>query len=114
LSFQKTGHHHAAGQHLNEDCNGKVGEMSGTVDKKAFHLNESVDGGLQTIDVFKPIRNGGTWDLWVCLSGLSCFMANEGTYLLGPPGHEGGRKPIRSKVARTIAEFKAIRAHEGK
>jgi hypothetical protein len=110
MSFQKTGAHHAAGLHLNEDCAGSANEVMGTVDKTRFSLSENYSNSISlTYDIFKPIKNGGTWDLWVCFSGVSCFEGGSGIYKKGFPAHRIDRTPTTARVAQMIAERRAAR-----
>jgi hypothetical protein len=110
MTFAKTGVHVAAGQHLNEDCNGRDGQVIGTVDTTAFHLSENYSNSIALLyDIFKPIRNGGTWDVWVCFSGTSCFESGSGIYKKGFPASGGSRTPTTARVAGMIAERKAAR-----
>lgn len=110
MSFQKTGRHVASGLHLNEDCAGRDVQVIGTVDKTAFHLSENYSNSTAFMfDIFKPIRNGGTWDLWVCLNDTSCFEGNSGVYKLGFPGKGVSRVPTTARVAEMIAQRKAMR-----
>jgi hypothetical protein len=111
MTFAKTGVHVAAGQHLNEDRNGTNVQIIGTVDKIAFHLSENYSQSVAyTFDIFKPIRNGGTWDLWVCLDGTTCFEGNTGTYQKGFPANRASHVPTTVRVAAMIAERRAVRA----
>lgn len=112
LSFQSVGQGHATGTDINYDCNGNGNRMMGTVDRKAFHLFETVDSANVLFDIYKPIRDGGTYDVWICTS-FTCFDVGAGTYFLGPPGKAPGHKSIKANVARMIAEFKATRERKG-
>ena len=116
MSFQKTGRHIAAGLHLKDNCASNV-QVVGTVDKKAFQLSQNYNSGHSIAlmyDIFKPIRNGGTWDLWICFSGTSCFEGNSGVYKLGFPASGGSRMATTARVVGMIAERKAARAREAK
>ena len=115
MKFQKTGPHLAAGQHLNADCAGKVVQVIGTVDKTAFHFSENAgSSSAYMYDIFKPIRDGGRWDMWACFSGVSCILGNSGIYTLGFPASGGSRLATTARVAGMIAERKAARAREAK
>jgi len=114
MSFQKSRAPNApaiaTGLHLNEDCAGKVGQMIGTVNKTAFHLSENYSSSVAYMyDIFKPIRNGGTWDLWICYSGTTCFEGGGGIYKLGFPASGGSHTPTTARVAEIIAQRKAMR-----
>jgi hypothetical protein len=111
MSFQKVGRHTAAGLHLNEDCNGRDVQVMGTVDKTRFTLNENQSSYSLGYDIYKPIRNGGAWDLWTCFNGTSCFQSAEGIYKLGFPAERRGQVSTTAKVAEMIAARKAARAN---
>jgi hypothetical protein len=101
----------ATGLHLNENCAGGTARVMGTVNKKEFLLFEASNySSLQYATVIhKPIRNGGEWDLAVCFSGTSCFLANSGTYSLGCCAARNSGVPIKAKVAEIIAQRKLLR-----
>jgi hypothetical protein len=111
MSFHRSGRHLAVGLHLNEDCGGKNGEVAGTVDRKQSTLFESFSGN-ETLqyDIYKPIRNGGQWDLWACFSNTSCSEISAGTYKLGFPAEHRGQISTAAKVGEMIAARKAARA----
>ncbi|HWA03037.1 MAG TPA: hypothetical protein VG819_05845 [Rhizomicrobium sp.] len=107
MSFQKVGRHQAAGLHLNEDCAGKNGQVAGTVDKTQYSFSENYTGTISlTYDIFKPIRNGGKWDLWVCFNGSSCFEGNSGIYSKGFPAAGASRLRTTARVRQMIAEHR--------
>jgi hypothetical protein len=110
MNFQNAGKHMAVGLHLNEDCAGTNGQVSGTVNKTQYTLNEN-QGFSESFayDIYKPIRNGGAWDLWVCLSGTTCFMANQGFYEKGFPGVHRKGVSTTAKVAEMVAAWRASR-----
>ena len=116
MSFQKIGPHIAGGVHLNDNCASNV-QLIGTVDKKTFYFAEDYNNyksiALQ-YDIFKPIRNGGKWELWICFSGVSCFEGNSGVYKLGFPASGGSRTATTAKVAEMVATRRAARAKEVK
>jgi hypothetical protein len=111
MSFRKVGKHTAAGLHLNEDCNGRDGQVMGTVDKTQFTLNETFSSSSLGYEIFRPIRNGGAWDVWTCFNGTSCFQSSEGIYRLGFPNGGRGRVSTTARVAETIAARKASRVN---
>jgi len=110
MSFQKAGKHLAVGLHLNEDCAGTNVQVAGTVDKTEYTLNES-QGFSEALayEIFKPIRNGGIWELWVCIDGSTCFQGNQGIYKTGFPAKRGQQVSTTTKVAEMIAVRKATR-----
>jgi hypothetical protein len=84
--------------------------VSGTVNKTQYTLNESVSA-FETVayDIYKPIRNGGAWDLWVCISGTTCFMINQGFYEKGFPAEHRTGVATTAKVAELVAARRAAR-----
>jgi hypothetical protein len=109
MIFHRTGEHLAVGRHLNEDCGGQVGQVAGTVDKRRYTLFETWtnSGYMLGFDIDKPIRDGGTWKLWTCYSGTTCFEGSGGIYHLGFAGRANGHVPTASKVREMIAARKA-------
>jgi hypothetical protein len=109
MSFQKAGKHIAAGLHLNEDCNGHDGQVMGTVNKTQFTLNENYSSYSLGFNIYRPIENGGRWDLWICYNGTSCFRSGEGIYKLGFPAGRRRQMPTTAKVTEMIAAHRTSR-----
>jgi hypothetical protein len=118
-SFQKprgpTASAIAMGLHLNEDCAGKNGQIVGGVNKTVysfFEIDSLVTSESFVFNIYKPIKSGGAWDLWVCLNATSCFEGTAGVYKLGFPAGRGSRASTVSRVAEMIAERKAARTRQ--
>ena len=65
-------------------------------------------GIAMSIDISLPLKNVGTWALWVGLSGTTSFVANSGTYTVGAAAKTGGNLMAETKAL--IARLKAARA----
>ena len=101
----------AVGQHLNDDCAGGTDHVMGAVNRNEYLLVGEAASNYSSYQIgygiHKPIVDGGTFDLWVCFSGSTCFEGASGTYCLGCCAERGGDRPIRARVAELIAARKA-------
>jgi hypothetical protein len=98
------------GTHILTECGESDMQVVGGANKKSVGLVEGFGnqtGASYLYEISRPIRNGGTWELWVCEGGASCFEGNSGTYDVGPPGQSGTRVATTAKLADIIAKRKA-------
>jgi hypothetical protein len=110
MTFQKAGNHMAVGTHLNDNCSSNI-QVAGTVDKAKYTLDENPTVTVaEAFDIYRPIVNGGNWDVWVCYNGTTCFQGNAGIYKKGFSGAARGSVATTARVAEMIAERKAARA----
>ena len=63
------------------------------------------DDATESFDLTLPLKNGGTWGLYIEYSGTTSFEADSGTYTLcdGKPSENG---TIQTKLKNLIAELK--------
>src|SRR6185312_8633274 len=112
LAFHRAGGHFVNGVHLNADCGGTNTPVTGTVDKSRYTLFETPQSSFNlAIGLPKPIRDGGSWYIWLSFSGSTWFVGNSGTYHLDSGARAGGSHiSTRSRVADLIAARKAAHA----
>lgn len=112
MQFQKAkgqGKHIVTGTHLNEDCAGDDGQVAGAVDKAQYTLNETESSYSLVYEIYKPVKNGGNWDVYACYDGSSCVELNAGIYQLGFSGNPGSRVSTTAKVAEMIGARRAAK-----
>jgi hypothetical protein len=101
------------GEHLNVDCAGGENPVAGTTKNKEYLLFENSSSNYSSFvlayGIHKPIVEGGTYDLWACFSGTTCFNSGGGTYGLGCCDARGSGTPVTAKVAELIAQRRASR-----
>lgn len=56
------------------------------------------------LDLSTPIKNGGTWELWVAFNQSSAILANEGTYQVGHDVKLGSHTSTISGVVEKLKE----------
>ncbi len=96
------------GSHLLTGCAESNTEIAGQMGKKSVNLVENWQGPTTFLyDISKPIKTGGTYQIWACDGQSSCFEVNSGTYKLGYNGASHGRPKSAAKVAAIIAARKA-------
>jgi hypothetical protein len=101
-----------AGQYLATKCGGPDEDVVGTTTKGAFVLYQpetGFTGEAYAWEISRPVHNGGTFDLYVCLFGTSCFIANNGHYNMGPPAARANPGTSKARIAGMIAQWKAAK-----
>ena len=85
-----------------------------TAQGKSVQLSDNYFGNdrstADSLDISLPLKNGGTWALWIEFSGTSSFIANSGTYTVGAAAKKTGG----NVMAETRALIARLRAARGK
>jgi hypothetical protein len=79
---------------------------------KFLDLSDSyfvASGIVMSFDLSFPLKNGGTWALWVGMNGTTSFISDSGTYTMGGTPKKGGGKSM-AKTMALIARQKAAKA----
>jgi hypothetical protein len=96
------------GTHLQTGCSAANVPAAGQQHKKTVDLVSNWQGPTTYIfDISRPVKNGGTWTLWLCQEGTSCFEGNSGSYKLGYNGAASDRPKTTAKVAVILAARRA-------
>jgi hypothetical protein len=115
MSFYKSPYSGAKielGMHLQTGCGTANTEVAGKQNKKTVNLVDNWQGPTTFLyEISRPIKNGGTWALWICQEGTSCFEDNSGTYKLGYNAAMSNRPKTSAKIAEIIAARKAASRH---
>jgi hypothetical protein len=98
------------GAYLASKCGQSDEYVTGAKAKGGYWLYQA-ETGISNIayvwEVSSPVRNGGTWAMNLCFSGVSCFADDSGTYDVGPPANGGNPGMTKNRVVEMIALHKA-------